>query len=131
MGSRGEAAKGVERHPPSNVGLNRLKDKPEAILEAELTRFKRFFDMGFQLELSWVPDPYSKLSGEVKRNRIFIYDEGLDKALATLKHEFVDYVLSCLIAPYREVTNMFIKKFINERAYREKEKVVEALVKLL
>lgn len=71
------------------------------------------------------------MSDQVKADRIFTYDEGLDEALATLKHEFVDYVLSRLIASYREVTNMFIKKFINESAYREKEKVVEALVKLL
>lgn len=100
-------------------------------LEGDLERLKRFFNMGFHLKVLWVPDPSSRLSGEVKGDRILIYDEGVDQALGTLKHEFVDYVLSCLIAPYREVTNMFIKKFVNERAYREKEKVVEALVKLL
>lgn len=100
-------------------------------LEADLERLKQFFNMGFELKVCWVPDSYSKLSGEVKGDQIFLYDEGLDQALATLKHEFVEYLISRLIAPYREVTNMFIKKFINERAYREKEKVVEALVKLL
>ena len=109
-----------------------LNDKVKRRLEAELERLKRLLNTGFELKVFWVPDPDSKLSGEVKKGgRILIYDEGLDEALATLKHEFLDYVLSRLIAPYREVASMVIKKFINERVYREKEKVVEALVKLL
>jgi len=100
-------------------------------LEEELERLKHLLNMGFELKVSWVPDLSSKLSGEVRRGQIFIYDPSLDEALATLKHEFLDYVLSRLIAPYREVTNMVIKRFVNERVYRDKEKVVEALIKLL
>ena len=115
-----------------STGLRHQSGKRKvAALEAELDRLKHLFDMGFELKVSWVPDPSSKLAGEVKKDQILIYDDDSDEALGTLQHEFVDYVISRLIAPYREVTAMVIKKFVNERVYREKEKVVEALVRLL
>jgi len=105
-------------------------DDVEAMLEAELEKLKKFFRTGYELEVSYIPDLNSKLAGEVKGDRIFIYEGDVDEALTTLKHEFVDYIVSKPLSYYRDITNMFIK-LSNERAYREKERLVEALVKLL
>jgi len=50
--------------------------------------------------------------------------------LEILRHEFLDYEISRIIEPYREVTNKLIS-LINEDAYRRKERLIEALVKLI
>jgi len=114
----------------STVYEARSKREVEARLREELERLKRVLKAGYGLEVSYLPNPNSRLAGEVKGNRIFVYEEDVEKAMATLKHEFVDYVISRLLSYYRDITNMFIK-LTNERAYREKERLVEALVKLL
>lgn len=99
-------------------------------LEAELERLKRLSGLGFELKVIWEPRPDGALSGEVKSNTIYVYDAEEGKALETLRHEFLDYCVSQAIEPYREVTNQLIR-MINDVAYRRKEKVVEALAKLL
>ena len=86
--------------------------------------------MGYELEAGWIPNPYSKHAGEVKDVKLIVYEENLEEALATLRHKFIDYVLSRLISPYRDVANTFIKTSTN-RAYKEKEKVTEAILKAL
>ncbi|MFQ5870839.1 MAG: hypothetical protein ACE5IB_01600 [Candidatus Geothermarchaeales archaeon] len=47
-----------------------------------------------------------------------------------MKHEFLDYAISQVIVPYREMTNKLIS-LINEDAYRKKESLVEALCQLV
>ena len=42
-------------------------------------------------------------------------DEDVEVALETLKHEFVDYAISKVIEPYKEVTNRLIA-LVNEIA---------------
>jgi len=39
-------------------------------LEEELERLKRLFNMGYELEVRWIPNPYSKLKGEVKNGKL-------------------------------------------------------------
>jgi len=99
-------------------------------LEAELEWLKRFFGLGLELNVVWKPSHGGALSGEVKGNLIYVYEMDEEKAVDTLRHEFLDYCLSQAIEPYKEVTNRLIR-MINEDAYRRKEKIVEALVKLL
>lgn len=99
-------------------------------LEAELEWLRTFFWLGLELKVAWKPSPDWKLSGEVKGNLIYVYEVDEEKAVDTLRHEFLDYCLSQAIEPYKEVTNRLIR-MINEDAYRRKEKIVEALVKLL
>jgi len=99
-------------------------------LEAELEWLKRFFGLGLELKVVWKPSPDGALSGEVKNNLIYVYEVDEEKAVGTLRHEFLDYCLSQAIEPYKEVTNRLIR-MINEDAYRRKERIVEALVKLL
>jgi len=86
--------------------------------------------MGYELKVVWVPNDNLKLSGEVKGETIYVYDEKGNVAVETLKHEFIDYAISTVIQPYKEVTNRFIS-LINEDAYKRKERIVEALCQLL
>ena len=99
-------------------------------LEEELERLKRVLRLGYELEVRWIPNGNSKLSGEVKGDFIYIYDRDEELALETLKHEFIDYAISKVIEPYKEVTNRLIA-LINENAYQRKEKLVESLCQLI
>ena len=113
---------------------------PQAIdcqkrLHNELSRLKRVLGMDEDLRLEWTPrrelsKSGKELSGEVKGNVVFIYDEDYCEALKTLRHELIDYCVSQAIEPYKEVTNRLIK-MINDEAYKRKEKVVEALTRLI
>jgi hypothetical protein len=82
------------------------------------------------LRVTWIPRFNGKLSGEVKGDLIYIYETEEEVALITLKHEFLDYAISQVIMPYKEVTNKLISQ-INEDAYRRKERLVEALNRIL
>ena len=99
-------------------------------LDAELERLKRITGLGFELKLAWEPDSDKALSGEVKNDTLFVYDANGRKAFETLRHEFLDYCISQAIQPYKEVTNRLIL-MINDDAHRRKERIVEALAKLL
>ena len=100
-----------------------------AKLETELERLKRFLRLGHHLRVKWIPND-GKLSGEVNGDCIHVYEEEEKLALETLRHEFLDYAISRVIEPYREVTNALIS-MINEDAYKRKEKLVEALSQLV
>lgn len=100
------------------------------MLEVELERLKCLLKMGYELKVIWKPDNNSNLSGEVKGETIFIYEEEFDRALETLRHEFLDYAISKIIEPYRDVTNKLIA-LLNEKAYRNKEELVGKLSRLL
>lgn len=69
------------------------------------------------------------LCGEVKGEYIY-NDNNIQVVFQTLKHEFVDYIVSEVIEPYMEVTNKLIA-LLNERAYQHKEKLVEKLASLI
>jgi len=99
-------------------------------LEKELERLKKKADCGYGLKVVWLPSYDSKLSGEVKNDIIYIYEPEECEAIKTLRHEFLDYVVSQSIEVYKSITNKFIQ-ILNEMAYEKKEKVVETLLKLL
>lgn len=98
-------------------------------LETELERLKKILKLGYELKVRWIPNKKLRVSGEVRGDYIYVYDEDSEVALETLKHEFVDYAISKVIQPYKEVTNRLIA-LINDLAYKRKEKLVEALCKL-
>ena len=99
-------------------------------LEKELERLKARSGVATPLEVVWIPNADSSLAGEIRGRNIIIYDEDGNKALDTLRHEFLDYCISQAIEPYREFANRLIK-MVNEDAYKRKEKVVGALTQLL
>ena len=99
-------------------------------LEEELERLKQSLQVGCNLQVRWSPNDGSKLSGEVRGKVIYIYENNCEEAVKTLRHEVVDYLVSQPIEPYKKVTNMLIK-MINEEAYKRKERIVEALTRLI
>ena len=99
-------------------------------LNQELSKLKSKLLLGHELKLKWIPNNNEKLSGEVKDDVIYVYDENEKEALETLRHEFLDFAISKIIEPYKEVTNKLIM-LINEEAYRRKEKLVENLARLI
>jgi len=98
-------------------------------LETELHRLKRKFRMGQELQLEWTPNNGPK-SGEVLDTTIRIYEEDETKALDTLRHEFIEYLLTRdLVAPYKRMINKLISLF-EEEMYDRKEKLVQRLQEL-
>jgi hypothetical protein len=98
----------------------------EEKLKNELKALKRKAGIGDDLDVVWAPNADSKLSGEVKGKKIYVYEEDEEKAVETLYHEFFDYVISRAIEPYRSILNSLIG-CLNEMCYRRKEEVVESL----
>lgn len=99
-------------------------------LRNELERLKRLSGLGLKLEVVWKPRAEGALSGEVRNNTIYVYDVEEEKAIETLRHEFLDCCISEAIEPYKKITNRLIS-MINEEAYKMKEGIVEGLVKIL
>jgi len=98
----------------------------QGVLEKELEQLKRRFCMSYELKVVWIPDGNEKLSGEVRGDTVYIYEDNEKKALETLRHEFLDYAISEVIEPYKNMTNKLIL-LINEEAYKRKEMLVNAL----
>lgn len=87
--------------------------------------------MAHKLKLKWLPNGNSKKSGEVLGRTIYIYEEDEIKAIDTLKHEFIEYILTHeLVAPYKKLVNKFISLF-EEEMYERKEKLIEKLLKVI
>jgi hypothetical protein len=106
-------------------------DSPtRAKLEDELELMKAISKQGLDLEVQWLPREDVPLSGEVKGDVIYIYESDEEKALDVLEHEFVDYLVTMGIGPFKLMANSMIK-LVNRMAYLNKEKSVEAIRALL
>jgi len=98
-------------------------------LQTELNHLKQKFQTGQELKLQWMPNNGPK-SGEVSGTAIRIYEADPTKALDTLRHEFIEYLLAReLVAPYKRLINKLISLF-EEEMYDRKEKLVERLRQL-
>ena len=87
--------------------------------------------MGFELSVRWVPNSSSDRHGEVRGTVIYVYDDCEDRALLTLKHEFIDYHISKeVIEPLIKYINVQ-KCMIEDLIYNRKERLVKGLLKLL
>ncbi len=60
--------------------------------------------------MRWIPNKNSRISGEVRGDYIYVYDEDREVALETLKHEFVDYAISKVVEPYKEMTTNYMER---------------------
>jgi hypothetical protein len=113
----------------SKAARNGLNNDALRWLETELDRLKHKFQMGQELHLQWVPNNGPK-SGEVAGTTIRIYESDSTKALDTLRHEFIEYLLTQdLVGPYKRLINKLISLF-EEEMYDRKEKLVERLREL-
>jgi len=108
-----------------------------SLLSEELDNLKDITQSGRDLEVVWSPSELQELSGEVKGNTIYVYETEPAQALDTLRHEFLDYLVSEAVKPYQKVTalysamiNTLIERLVDE-AYSEKEKVIDSLMKIL
>lgn len=107
-----------------------MKHSAEARLNEELKRLQGLMNQGHDLRVIWAPKQVSNLDGEVRGNTIHVYSQSLEDALKTLRHEFLDFVMSKIIEPYKQVANSLIA-LMNKQAYSEKEKFIEKLAELL
>ncbi len=70
--------------------------------------------MGRELKLQRTPNGGPR-SGEVIGTTIRIYETDQEKALDTLRHEFIEYILTRdLVAPYKRLMNKLISLFEEE-----------------
>jgi len=103
----------------------------EARLTDELERLKGLLGLDPLLRVAWTPNVNKGLSGEVKDCIIYIYEYDEEKAVETLQHETIDYLISTkIIKPLINIINLLIKSRERE-IYLEKEKLIERLTKLI
>jgi len=76
--------------------------------------------LGYHLKVRWAPQENLELCGQVKDDIIYVYAENLQNAIETLRHEFIDYVISQAIEPYKKMVNTMIR-LQNKDAYEKKE----------
>jgi hypothetical protein len=113
----------------SKASKNRTNETLQR-LETELDRLKSKFQMGHELTIQRTPTDGPK-SGEVTGTTIRIYESDKAKALDTLRHEFVEYLLTQdLVAPYKRLINKLISLF-EEEMYDRKDKLVQRLEELI
>lgn len=103
----------------------------EARLGEELGRLKVETGLGYELSVKWTPNPESDRRGEVKGTVIYVYDVCEDRALLTLRHEFLDYHVSKeVIEPLIKYINVQ-KCLIEDLIYSRKEQLVKRFLRLL
>ena len=91
-------------------------------LEIELSSLKSKFGLGGQLQVVWDPrHSFEETHGRVQGSKIFVYDVYEEEALHTLKHEYIEYIL----------TREFLEPRIFEmKAHRRTDALVDIIVKL-
>jgi len=111
--------------------MSKKKGDLQYILEKELQRLTMKLGLNLDLKVVWHPDKTANLSGEVKDDSIYIYEANEEKAIQTLKHELVDYLItSRIVKPLVSLLNILIKAREAE-IYKEKEKIVEVFSKII
>jgi hypothetical protein len=100
-------------------------------LENEFQRILAKLGLSLDMRVVWMPDSPASLSGEVKDGAIYIYEVEEGKAIQALRHEVIDYLItSRIVKPLVDLVNLLIKAREAE-IYREKEKLVEILSKIV
>ncbi|MEM2518251.1 MAG: hypothetical protein QXO49_04795 [Candidatus Bathyarchaeia archaeon] len=111
--------------------MSKKTNELQPILEKELQRLAEKLELNLELKVVWNPDKTASLSGEVKEGSIYIYEADEEKAIQTLKHELVDYLItSRIVKPLVNLLNILIKAREAE-IYKEKEKIVEIFSKII
>ena len=101
------------------------------MLREELDRLQMKLGLSLGLKVIWMPSVDKGLSGEVRNGTIYVYEAEGDKTLQVLRHELIDHLItSRIVKPLVGLVNLLIKSREAE-IYREKEKLVELLSKLL
>lgn len=113
-----------------------IKCQSSQRLQRELERLKQTLSTGYELKVVWLPGHIKhlqnkELAGEVIGNTIYIYESNEENAINTMKHEFMDYIVSSATeATYKKFINLLIS-LLEEINYQRKEEVVDKLSRLL
>lgn len=103
----------------------------ESMLREELDRLQMKLGLSLGLKVVWMPSVDRGLAGEVRNGTIYVYEPQEDEALQVLRHELIDHLItSRIVKPLVNLVNLLIKSREAE-IYREKEKLVEMLLRLL
>jgi len=123
----------------SKAELKRARNQNRKVLasafvnkvEEELSRLERTIGLGHELSVRWVPNRGFDKHGEVRDKVIYVYDVGLDEALETLRHEFIDYCISVeVVEPLVSLINLQ-KAMIENLTYRRKETLVDRFARII
>ena len=112
------------------------KKSVEIALNKELRRLQGIFRIGTELKVLHKPGETrinkngKPLSGEISGDFILIYEENKEKAISTLYHEFIEYLIMPLIQDYINIINSQ-NQSITELLVKRKEEVVERFMKSL
>lgn len=104
----------------------------EERLKDELKILQDKFHTGHSLTVKHLPgqlrySQYNKpLSGEIKGNLILIYEDDEARAIETLHHELIEFILFPLIKEYIEIINIQ-NKLLSQLLYKRREDIVEQL----
>ena len=96
-----------------------------------MRRLQNLTGLNSSLKVEWVPNGSREVHGEVRGDVIYVYDEDVEEAVRTLKHEFVDYCITReVVTPLVDLVNALIKSREAE-VYRRKEKLVDLFSSLI
>ena len=117
-----------------NSGL-KVKREVGARLTGELERLKKMVGMGFEVSVRWLSGKVRYKNGkqlleEVSGDTIIIYTEDSAEAMHLLAHGFAEWLLNQHTKRYRLLINKLIEVY-EQIQYEEKEKIVQALTKLM
>ncbi len=108
------------------------KDRVDEKLKKELKFLQNKFHKGHELTLKYIPNEirYNEnnkpLSGEIVNNIIIIYEAKAEKAIATLHHEFLEYLIIPLLKDSFYIIS-YQNKIITQLLLNKKEEIVEQL----
>jgi hypothetical protein len=103
----------------------------QVALEKELGKLEAMIPYDGVSSVVWKPQKESRLAGEVSKGTIYVYDDNLHGAIATLKHEYLDCILTRkIVSPLTALVNLFVEDKTRE-IYMQKERIVEVFSKLL
>ena len=110
------------------------KNPVELALNKELRRLQQIFQTGTELKVLYRPGEVrinqsgNPLSGEISGNFILIYEKDRERAISTLNHEFVEYMIMPLIQDYLDIING-LNQQVTSLLIKRKEVVVERFMK--
>jgi hypothetical protein len=111
--------------------LKRSPQNVQPVLDEELARLKKLVPFEEDLTVQWKPLSQSTISGKVIGTTVYVYDEDPQEALNTLRHEYLDCLLTRkLVNPLVTLVNTFIK-LREKEIYMEKERIVTHLLRLV
>lgn len=98
-------------------------------LHLELVKLQQISKTKKYFKVKWIPQEQSSIEGKVDGDTITIYSENIEDALDTLRHEFIDYLVSQVTRPYIDIINVLLF-VLSQDGYDKKEDIVEKLVQL-